>query len=194
MKITSRIFSILRNVLSPLALGFAAWILCAASYNLPGPNNTNSAAGDGTFAAGNHALARDSNGYWYFVSFKNSTALTGGGPIVLAYTTTTTPSASTDWALLTLVASGGTSPIGGSQSTAIGGMQPYIAIGTDDVLHFIWDDGGNTANAFRWNYWNGNPELGVRRGRQRASNQLRRQYRIPSHASRLCGREHAGRL
>ncbi len=111
-----------------------------AAYNLPG--TADSAAGAGDDRNGLHRVAQDSNGYWYVVWETGTTTR-----ILMAYTTTVTPTASTHWGLVTLVHSGATGIVG-TPANDTNGSAPSIAIDQDDFLHFVWRAADTTGTCY----------------------------------------------
>ncbi len=111
---------------------------------LPGAANTGaSTTGDGR--TGLHQVARDSNGYWYVV-WENATQT----DIVMAYTTTSTPSATTHWGLVTLVDNGGSGRIAAAPANNQSGTAPSIAINRSDHLYLIWKSTSDTRIYSTW--------------------------------------------
>ena len=112
----------------------------AAAYNLPGTWDTTTATyPNGDPRNGLHQVARDSNGYWYVV-WENSSQT----DIMMAYTTTSTPTAATHWGLVTLVDNGATGVITANPANNTSGSYPSLCIGLDDALHFVWKASDST--------------------------------------------------
>jgi len=116
----------------------------AAVVQLPGTWDT----ALGTYPNGDprnglHLVARDSNGYWYVV-WENASQ----SDILMAYTTTSTPSATAHWTLLTLVDNAAGGVITATPANDTSGSYPSICMGLDDVLHFVWRAADTTGTCY----------------------------------------------
>jgi len=119
-------------------------IRAQADYNLPGTADTaGSATGDNLNNL--HQVAQDSSGYWYVVWETSSQT-----DILMAYTTTSTPTAATDWALVTLVDNAGGGIIAAAPANSQNGRMPSIGVDLDDRLYLLWRSAANTQIYTTW--------------------------------------------
>ncbi len=135
--------AVLPALLLPLVL-FLVLRASATVVQLPGTWDT----ALGTYPNGDprnglHQVARDSNGYWYVV-WENASQ----SDILMAYTTTSTPTATAHWTLLTLVDNSAGGVITANPANDTSGSYPSLCMGLDDVLHFVWRASDTTGTCY----------------------------------------------